>query len=85
MNERIKELAVQAKEYARSHVADCRRFGYYMEYNEYELRFEKKFAELIVRECIKICSDVEADTEMNLSDGALVCMAEIKEHFGVEE
>ena len=45
----------------------------------------KRFAELIVQECIKICSDVEADTEMDLSDGALVCMAEIKEHFGVEE
>ncbi len=45
----------------------------------------KRYAELIVRECIKICSDVEADTEMDLSDGALVCMAEIKEHFGVEE
>jgi hypothetical protein len=45
----------------------------------------KRYAELIVRECIKICSDVEADSEMDLSDGALVCMAEIKEHFGVEE
>lgn len=44
----------------------------------------ERFAEKVVRECIKICSDVEADTEMDLSDGALVCMAEIKEHFGVE-
>jgi hypothetical protein len=45
----------------------------------------EKFAELIVAECIQVCSNVEADTEMDLSDGALVCMAEIKEHFGVEE
>jgi hypothetical protein len=45
----------------------------------------RKFAELIVAECIQVCSNVEADTEMDLSDGALVCMAEIKEHFGVEE
>jgi hypothetical protein len=77
MNERIQELAVQAKEYARSHVADCRRFGYYMEYNEYELRFEKKFAELIVKECVGIADEYDGvgSTIVN----------RIKEHFGVEE
>jgi hypothetical protein len=52
---------------------------------EIEVFDKEKFAQLIVQECIKICSDVEADTEMDLSDGALVCMAEIKEHFGVSE
>jgi hypothetical protein len=52
---------------------------------EIEVFDKEKFAQLIVGECIKICSDVEADTEMDLSDGALVCMAEIKEHFGVSE
>ena len=80
MNEQIRELAVQAKEYARSHVADCRRFGYYMEYNEYELRFEKKFAELIVKECIDTVLDctVEYSTRPQIAD-------ELREHFGVEE
>ena len=83
MNERIRELAVQAKEYARSHVADCRRFGYYMEYNEYELRFEKKFAELIVRECAEIVKDSpwKLGNSYAASDQAWL----IKEHFGVEE
>jgi hypothetical protein len=38
MNKRIKELALQAKEYARS-------------FNHQHEVFEKKFAELIVREC----------------------------------
>jgi hypothetical protein len=42
----------------------------------------QKFAQLIVKECIKICSDVE---EMDVSDEAFVCMAKIKEHFGVEK
>jgi hypothetical protein len=78
MNERIKELAVQAKEYARSHVADCRRFGYYMEYNEYELRFEKKFAELIVKECANRATWAQ-DT------GAADIGGEVLKHFGVEE
>jgi hypothetical protein len=83
MNERIRELAVQAKEYACSHVADCRRFGYYMEYNEYELRFEKKFAELIVRECAEIVKDSpwKLGNSYAASDQAWL----IKEHFGVEE
>jgi hypothetical protein len=72
MNERIRELAEQTG------------WAEHIRYKPTRIEIEK-FAELIVRECIKICSDVEADTEMNLSDGALVCMAEIKEHFGVKE
>jgi len=76
MNELIQELAMQANDET----------GNLFDLNHKELNvFLEKFAELMVRECIKICSDVEADTEMDLSDGALVCMAEIKEHFGVEE
>jgi hypothetical protein len=47
MNERIKELAEQAKKYARDYVAECKHYGHYIEYNEYELQFEQKFAELI--------------------------------------
>ena len=80
MNERIRELAEQAKEYARSHVADCRRFGYYMEYNEYELRFEQKFAELIVAECAKAC---EKNSYLALNGWQRA--KQIREHFGVEE
>ncbi len=93
MNERIQELAVQAKEYARSHVEDCRRFGYYMEYNEYELRFEKKFAELIVGECVKKCEFVAAMAEIT-NTGEMArktkatadsCAQMIGQHFGVEQ
>jgi len=77
MNERIRELAEQA-----GISLSQKDYSYYWVESAEDI---EKFAELIVRECIKICSDVEADTEMDLSDGALVCMAEIKEHFGVEE
>jgi len=83
MNERIKELAEQAEEYAHDEwPGTLAEFRYGIKWFE---DYNKKLAELIVKECIKICSDVEADTEMDLSDGALVCVAEIKEHFGVEE
>ena len=75
MNERIKELAEQARKYARDYVADCKHYGYYMEHNEYELRFEEKFAELIVRECLSYAKDGDIDFMKFM----------IKQHFGVEE
>ena len=47
------------------------------------------FAELIVKECAKVCSDVEDAygnlNKIDIAVGAGVCASEIKEHFGVEE
>jgi arginyl-tRNA synthetase len=84
MNERIKELAKQAEEYAD------------IEYNAsdldwYELK-EEKFAELIVRECAEITdglsklyprTDVAFDVGYTM--GTSRATKEIKQHFGVEE
>ena len=81
MNKRIQELAEQAKDYARKHVEECRHYDHYMEHNEYELRFEEKFAELIVKECMMVA--VECDvTEYGDFRGGI--SEEIKRHFGVE-
>jgi hypothetical protein len=76
MNERITPLAEQARKYARDYVADCKHYGYYMEHNEYDLQFEKKFAELIVKECAAMTRNLSAHGE--LAEKA------VKEHFGVE-
>ena len=93
MNERIRELAEQARKYARDYVAECKHYGYYMEHNEYELRFEGKFAELIVRECIGILMKPEyvMTNPQELSkynegwvNGRLLGIEHIKETFGVE-
>ena len=76
MNEKIKQLAEQAKQYAEDeqnnplkiYTLDC---------------FNEKFAELIVRECAKVCRDqpnvyaLKADRDN--------CAIAIEEHFGVEE
>ena len=79
MNERIRQLAEQARKYARDYVAECKHYGHYMEQNEYELRFEEKFAELIVRECIEL-------NKQELAFNAFERMLNrYKEHFGVEE
>ena len=86
MNERIKELAEQARDWG------------YAEHSGYtaQLLFEEKFAELIVRECATTCDNIgkEARKEWKAkyiphddgrSDGAWECKAAILEHFGVEE
>ena len=67
MNERILKLVQQAREYASEYVED-----------EVEMQFHKKFAELIVRECVGL-TDQWPDTVRQ------VMSRQIKEHFGVEE
>jgi hypothetical protein len=89
MNEQIKELAEQAREYACDYVADCKHYGYYMEHNELEIKFEEKFAELIVKECADIIqreSDkaIRNNTYMGDDVPASVTQWAIKKHFGVE-
>jgi hypothetical protein len=75
MNERIKELAEQALKHP-----DYDNDGLTVFDND-EL---KKFAELIVRECMTVCQtiDKEYDGEDVL---ATWCATEIGKHFGVEE
>jgi hypothetical protein len=75
MNERLKELALQAEQYAQDDLIERRTVGapLYAE-GEYDSIIKQKFAELIVQNCIDYCGE-------NLSTtvgGAL------KIHFGVE-
>ena len=69
MNERIKELAKEARDWG------------YAEHSGYtaQLLFEQKFAELIVRECIGIVKQRWINPDED------VIAEEIKQHFGVEE
>ena len=77
MNERIQELAEQAKCYADENSA------HYLQNPHWIETFEQKFAELIVRECVRYFNeDYQRDFDTlwreDLTKG-------IKEHFGVEE
>ena len=45
----------------------------------------EKFAELIVRECVAICRDIDGEDNIDAKSGRQDCAVEIKEHFGVEE
>ena len=81
MNERIKELAVQA----RNHALDEKRIYERMHnteqcMEEYREVYNKKFAELIVGECQTV---VEWAISVDSTIDRVPVL--IKEHFGVEE
>jgi hypothetical protein len=80
MNERIKELAEQAEKYALDNVGK----GHYgIEDLIYQFQFVdtkmEKFAELIVRECMKLNRDILCEDDPDYLDKIY------KEHFGVEQ
>ena len=83
MNERIvDDLVLKAREMAISDTKDGgKRFDLDL--------FHRKFAELIVRECIGCCEQVISDPVPKSVDtwlnGGSQCIDEIKLHFGVEE
>jgi hypothetical protein len=80
MNERIRQLAEQATEYAN-------------EQNElhgvgYVITFKEKFAELIVKECVELVSatrDLAIEDGWNVDEAMSTAINDIEEHFGVEE
>jgi len=75
MNERIRQLADEAtKKYDR--------LGNEIPFAQPDL---EKFAELIVRECVAICQDVDGEDNIDARSGRQDCAVEIREHFGVEE
>ena len=71
MNERIKELALQAMTYV-THNPKANKL------NSGDM-FDEKFAEAIVRECIQVLKD----TGYPNAHGNYVGVEEIKQHFGV--
>ena len=76
MNERIKQLAEQATEYANQQ-NELHGVGYV-------ITFKEKFAELIVNDAVELVRDIMRDeeSELSLMAGAEV-QARMREYFGV--
>ena len=86
MNERIKELTVQARNYAlgqKQHYEGVHSAEQCME--DYREVYNTKFAELIVRECAESLWTEECRTSDLASEEYTRGSNKIKEHFGVEE
>jgi len=83
MNERIKELAERAHEWSK-----CASWSTNPEYGDkkFEDLYNEKFADLIVRECVRVC-DAIADTAWSKDEVKYTeqCIDTIKQHFGLEE
>lgn len=82
MNEKIKQLAVEADNYAYKMNPELDSYGRYANPRKFQQDRDTKFAELIVRECV---NQVEL-TWMNQNGWSKndQCVNVIKEHFGVE-
>ena len=78
MNERIQELAVKAKLMAEEDI------NRQISYNTELKAFAEKFAELIMKECIRVPYDKWDKAELN-ADIAVKIEYRIRDHFGVEE
>ena len=73
MNQRIQELAEQAKCYADENSA------HYLQNPHWIETFEEKFAELIVKETMQVvANNLPQNTYLDVADAVI-------EHFGVEE
>lgn len=68
MNERILELAIEARKYAETKP------------DIYSVAYDKKFAELLVRECSYLADQAHYKATNGKSAGGY-----IRQHFGVEE
>ena len=82
MNERIKQLADQARIKDHWSIDEARYLTNYLD--------EKKFAQLIVKECMKLCEHESNDDEYDQYDMGMSVKAEdikasIMKEFGVEE
>ena len=78
MNERIDQLWAQALDAA---VPET----YTRLSHSQVLKIKQVFADMIVRECIAICKDIDGEDNIDARSGRQDCAVEIKEHFGVEE
>jgi len=88
MNNRIQELAEQAKKYALD--AMIKITDKEQALKVYSESYDTKFAELIVRECMDIAINAASDTNFitGISEAdkrALSIAVEIRNHFGVNE
>jgi hypothetical protein len=87
MNERIKELAIQAGEFA-AKTWEKQTMATFNTNKSIETLYEAKYAELIIRECASVAIQKQTENDINgiVSENPAKDFAyALIEHFGVEE
>ena len=86
MNERIKELALEARLGPALLLHHYGKVDALTDTEQEGLEQIEKFAELIVRECIDIVNDAKRGVSNEIWDNAVKFIKrDLQEHFGVEE
>jgi hypothetical protein len=88
MNERIKELAEQARAEVRADWAKGNKIPYPEAHYAFQRDNDQKFAQLIVRECAEVCYDhsrAAGGVDTDFGYGYKDCGDDIKRNFGVKE
>lgn len=84
----ISRLTDQADEHASDYVGSIRQQGIQVLPEYYEQAFRKKFAELIVRECVEMVDRMDSvrTESFHRADGSPVVTSDVlKQHFGIKE
>ena len=82
MNKRIEELK---KEAAKQSAVMFMNLVFTDKQKTGDELFLEKFAELIAKECVDICSELHWNYRIGDESGPKECAERIKKHFGVEE
>jgi hypothetical protein len=88
MNERIKQLAEQARAEVRADWAKGNKIPYPEAHYAFQRDNDQKFAQLIVRECAEVCYDhsrAAGGVDTDFGYGYKDCGDDIKRNFGVKE
>jgi len=88
MNKAILSLEAQAEEHAQEYVCGLRAKGVQVLPEYYEQAFRKKFAELIVRECVEMVDRMDSvrTESFHRADGSPVVTSDVlKQHFDIKE
>jgi hypothetical protein len=89
MNERIKQLAEQAKDFMTDQVSYLSSIhNRALSTTEAADIFEEKFAQLIVKECVGIVAkrkDQAIDDDCNVDEAMTMAEMDLLDNFGVEE
>lgn len=85
MNQKIKELAEQARVEVRAEWDNGNKILYPAEHYAFQMDNDQKFAELIIQECGAVCERLQDSIDRQNWPTPYECASSIKKYFGIEQ